>query len=145
MPLSAPRVVPRGAQEVAVHPELDGILGEVVVRAFVLLADHVHMGLQAERGAAFLAGGGRLADDHIADLIPLDLAAEGLGLAGHPVGRGGLVLGSAGDLRQFQEIGPDRLGFEGFEQCVHRTSRRAPDPRPGRQPLQGTGRLRSQA
>ena len=120
-----------GPEQVAVLPDLDGILQEVVAGALVLLADHVHVGLEADGGPAFLPRGGRLADDHIADFVTLHLAAQGLGLISHP-GRGrGLVLGPAGDLRQFEEIGPESLRFKGFEQRVHKTSV-CPASQPGR-------------
>ena len=121
----------RGPEEVAVTQHLDGVLEEVVDRVLVLLADHVHMGLEQTVGRPSLPGGGRLADDDVADLVLLHLAAQGPGLIGHPGGGLGFVLGAPGDLRQLQEVGPERLRFEGFEQGVHKTSL-GPAGRPGR-------------
>ena len=46
-----------GPQHVPVPHQLDGVPGEVVAGAFVLFADHVHVGLQGHAGAAFPARG----------------------------------------------------------------------------------------
>ena len=86
-----------GPHQVAVPHQPDGIPGEVVAGAFVLLADHVHVGLQRRRGAALPARGGGLADEHVAHRVLLHLAAQA-GLLGHPGGGRGLGLGPPGDL-----------------------------------------------
>ena len=62
-----------GLQPLAVDVGLDGVAVEVKVNVDQLVAHHVHVALQDDRGALLVARRGRLADEHIARLVDFRL------------------------------------------------------------------------
>ena len=64
-----------GGEPLAVEHRLYGIGHEVELLVGVFLAHHVHVGLQAHRGALLVAFGGGLADEHVAQAVGVGLEA----------------------------------------------------------------------
>lgn len=103
-----------GREPRTVQHWLDGVFHEVELLAAVLLADHVHVSLQAHAGALLVALAGGLADEHIAQLVALGLETVLLAPV-HEVGRDALfVLRGARNLHDFTEPVPHALWFESF-------------------------------
>ena len=87
-----------GPQQIPISQQLDGVTGEVVGRAFILFADHVHVGLKADHRTAFTAARCLLTDEYVAHGIALYLATKPAPLLSHPFGSRRFILGSAGNL-----------------------------------------------
>ena len=101
-----------GRQPFAVKHRLDGILEEVELLVAVLLAHHIHMGLQADALRMLIAFRCRLADQHVAQLVAEGfkavVAAEFL-----QIGRNFLfVFRRTRDLHNLAKITPYRGGFQ---------------------------------
>lgn len=123
-----------GVEEVTHLANGNRILREVVRVAFVLLAHHVDVRLERDGWAALAARGGGLAEEYVAYLVSLDLTAERAALLGDPRGGLSLLLRSAGDCRELEEVAPEELGFECVEEVRHvgprRVERGMTDPKP---------------
>ena len=110
---------PAGPQEVPVAHQLQRVLQEVVGRVLVLLADHVHVPLEAHAARLLVAGRGGLADEHVAAGVLPGLEAELLRGREEVGGDRLLVRRPARDPADLGEVAKDRGGLETIDGIRH--------------------------
>ena len=100
-----------GPQPLAVYIGLYGVLVEVKVYIYQLVADHVHVALQYHRLAVLVSGSSRLAYQHIASGIYLSIQPMLLAKGGQILNHELLVLRGTGDLIDFSKLLEHASGF----------------------------------
>ncbi len=102
-----------GLHPFAVDNGLDGVVLEVE-SGMVALANHVHVSLENHRRGVLMAGGGGLAENHVADFVGFGLDAVFLGEIEDVLTDFLLFLGRAGNLRDLVEDFKHLFGLKVF-------------------------------
>ena len=98
-------------QPLAVDIGTDGILVEVELHVYELVAYHIHVALQNDSLAILHARCGSLADNHVASLVDFRLQSSALTPASEVLNHLLLALRRAGNFVDLREFCEDNSGF----------------------------------